>query len=185
MKNVLGFVFLLSAVACESDTPREYVGTLDGADSRFGLAIDGDRGSVYVCGGEADRSRHHQWWDVVEADDAFVSASEEGAVSLVVDDDVVRGTITIEGETFDAVGTRAQGVDGLFEADRDEGDCQVGVVVSDGGTVVQGVFCPPGEAAVQVIPIDDIAGLTEDGFDVEAKSDPPVRFSMTPVFPGG
>ncbi|MEO0602952.1 MAG: hypothetical protein AAF211_16040 [Myxococcota bacterium] len=184
MKNVLGFLVLVSAIGCESDGAREFVGVLEGTDSRFGLAIDGDRGQVYVCGGEVDRARHHDWFDVEDSDEGFVGSTNRGSVRLEVDGDVVTGSVTIDDETFVATGTRAQGVDGVFEPDRIEGACRMGTIVTDGGATVQGVFCPEEGLGVQVIPIDE-PGPALDGFDVETLTDPPILFSMTPVFSGG
>lgn len=181
----LGFLVVAGVVGCESGGPRGFVGQLDGVDSRFAMVVDGDKGDVYVCGGAADKGRHHHWFVVESSADGFVAEKAADSVQLVVDGDVVSGTMVLGGETFQAAGTRAQGVDGLYEPDREEGACQMGTVVAEGGTVVQGVFCPDANTAVQVVPIDEIYGVAPGGFDAQALTDPPTDFFMSPVLSDG
>jgi len=172
---------LLLLTGCAGEDPRSFVGELADSDSRFGLTVAGDVGKVYVCGGEQDRQRHHEWFDVTSSDEGFVGQTAGGSVRLEVDGDIVTGSFTLGDETFDATGTRAQGVDGLFEPDREEGFCRLGTVVANGGAVVQGVFCPDAETAVQVIPIEFDVATAADGFDVAPVTDEENTFGMSPV----
>lgn len=179
----LGFSVSVLFVACASDDPRSFVGELEGTDSRIGVTIDDDIGKAYVCGGEVDRGRHHDWFDLARDNDGdFVGTEGDDTVSVTVDGDTFTGTVTIDGETFDTLGTRAQGVDGLFAPapEDEEGACRLGVVVADGGDVVQGVFCPDEVSAVQVVPVD-FNLLTAEGFTVQSDTASPVTFDVLPV----
>ncbi|MEN0068457.1 MAG: hypothetical protein AAGA48_40425 [Myxococcota bacterium] len=181
----LGLLVSVSALGCASDEPLVFVGEVENTDSRFGFVIDGDEGRIYVCGGEVDRTRHHDWFDVTSADGATFEGTEgQDSIRLDVDGDVVSGSVTIDDDEHTLTGTRASGEDGLYApAPEDEkGDCRLGVVVAEAGAVIQGVFCDQTVGAVQVVPIDfDTVDAAVEGFTVASETAQPFEFSVLPV----
>lgn len=184
MRNLWPGLFIsgLLLIGCESDEPLKFVGEVADTDARFGVVVDDEIGSFYVCGGDQDRERFHDWFDVTATEDGFTGTEPHGTVDFVIDGDVITGSVTVDDSTHAITGTRAQDVDGLYRPEEEAGACRVGVIVANGGSTVQGVFCPDLESAVQVVPIDlPETGLTADGFAVESASEPPVQFMMRPA----
>lgn len=183
-RYLVPLVFLLTT-ACEGSNERAFVGELAGTDSRIGIKVDDEVGQAYVCGGDVDRSRHHDWFPLTATDDGgFTGGKADASMDFTIDEGEVSGTVTIEGETFTFTATEGEGADGIFEPDTQAGTCRIGAIVAGGGTIVQGVFCPEGGLPVQVVPIE-LTDVSSDGFAAEAMAEPPVELFMSPVVIGG
>lgn len=166
---VLAAIF---AAGCGNDASarRAFGGELSSSDAVAGAVVDGDRASVYVCGGPATFATATRW---------FQGSVEELADGLTRDGWIVRATINLrtvgyplvgevlspDGDAFDftLVAAEAGSIANLYST-LDAG-CRTGVVVREipgQDPAVQGVWCSDLGEVEQVTP--GIAPLViEDG----------------------
>ena len=175
--------FFVSLLGCHSDPPRS-VGAIEGTDAVVGMILDGDSGLLYLCGGPETMNTLNRWFSISIDRDSLTGDSDGWTIDATrAQGDTWSGELSsTEGDAWSLELTPARGPDGPYTADGAASDCPAGAVVTGEGAALQGVICPLGLAAAQVVPVG-IIGDEPGRIDVRTDTDPAISFAVLPASP--